>query len=185
MSGTMRAAILGAIAASAGATAACEALVGITDRQVAEAGASSDGEVSDGTAGGPMETGPESASDSMAAEGAADETGGNEAGPGTGADADAGSSTDGSSSDADAGPAAEGSVTDAGDGGDGAVLDPDLPCSMQGTTLFCDDFDTSSMPGSKWDQAKPIVADSGVVRFDTTDFVSPPQSAQVVAPPIT
>ena len=48
------------------------------------------------------------------------------------------------------------------------MTDPDLPCSQQGSVLFCDDFDNSSTPSSNWDTLYTL-ADSGVATLDTTD----------------
>jgi hypothetical protein len=202
MSGSRRVAILAAVVGAAGATVACEALVGITDRQVAPPDGGTDGQTSGSSSGGGTETGAEGAADSTApesgvgddgqtgsgqdAEAGMDAVADGDAGVGVGVDTGTGADS-GPGADADAGSDARPSLdaSDAGDGSDGAVMDPDLPCGMQAPGYrFCDDFDTSSTPGQKWDTANTL-ADGGVIQFDTAHFVSSPQSVQVVAPAVT
>jgi hypothetical protein len=172
MRGTRRAAILVLLA---GASGACEVLVGITDRQVAPHNDGGD----DATAAGDEETADAQRleQDTGPADVLQDELGaGAETATETSAPADAGADSDG------------GAPTNANDAADAYALDafdpdPDLPCSGQGTFVFCDDFDTSSTPGQNWDYTY-IQGDGGILQLDTVNYVSAPESAQVIVPVI-
>jgi len=205
MRGVRRLAILGTLAAGA---ASCEALVGIGDRELAPADASSgdgnggraneeaaggdassDGEpltASDSTTGGDA-TARDADHDHQAASlvDGADESSDTSTPTDSGEVGDAPSAADGATDVAAEGPS-EASGPEAGDGGDGgAPLDPDVPCAQQPLNLYCNDFDSVN-PLSTWSWTYNSNPDGGsILQLDTTAYVSPPRSVQVVAPPVT
>ena len=67
-----------------------------------------------------------------------------------------------------------------GDGGVEAGVPVGVPCSMQPTNVFCDDFDSEKafLPTWEWNQA-----DGGsTTGFDSTHYVTFPNSARFTAP---
>jgi hypothetical protein len=187
MKGVRRGAVVATMAAL---SAACEALIGITDREVApDAGTAVSFDASADTPAVTPDTGP----GDDGADSGTDDTGseGNEGDGAGGADGDGGTSappTDagggGDALDAQAGyDHYEGSSGyDAADGYDGAVADPDVPCGMQPPNLFCDDFDSVGTVGQGW-MYSYVGGDAGVLQLDTATYVSAPVSAQVVMTP--
>jgi hypothetical protein len=183
MRGPRRAWIL---AASALLTIACEALVGITDRQQA-VGNDAGPEAGAGDVTAPGDA-PVEATVTDDATGSTD-TASPPDGPDTTPPPDAGATSDTGSADAaDASSRADASVdaADASDAGaDTGAADPDLPCNMQPSSLFCADFDSvTSGLAYGWGYSYSST-DAGVAQFDTTDYVSGPASAQFVLAPIT
>lgn len=176
----------------AAASAACEALVGITDRELAPAvDATADGAT--GSEGGGLDgvdaqpdsdvtvgTGPDAGLDSSTSAEAGDAVG--EAGPTSDAGTDVIDDRAIPVEASEAGPGPDGS-----DGSDGAApTDPDLPCSQQPTFIFCEDFDsltTVSMLTQNWNYVYAS-NDGGLVLLDSTHFVSSPRSGQIIAPPV-
>jgi hypothetical protein len=186
-----RLAIVASLAAGAASAAAaagivsCQAIVGIKDRELASA------DVGNGTD-----------ADKVSAEvGTGDEANG-DATPGTSDDGmtgvgdvkgggdsnevqEAGGGHDGGSGETDGGP----SDAPVGDGGGmvdaGLPMDPDVPCSQQPSFLYCNDFDSVTSAAQTWDFAYLSNPDSGaLLQIDSTNYVSPPHSVQVVAPTV-
>lgn len=66
------------------------------------------------------------------------------------------------------------------DAGDAGIVEPSAPCSAQGTTLFCQDFDSVDAAGAGWGYTY-IGGDAGTFALDGLLSTSPPNSAQFVA----
>jgi hypothetical protein len=192
MRGARRAAILALVAGASAALGACEALVGITDRNAVAPGDSGAGPAETGggdTAMGGPDVGPASDTGSTPSEGSTDSPppvgdggdSGSDGADATASDADTGVTADATGDARDAMSATD--ARDAGDGGDGAVADPDVPCSQQVGVAFCDDFDTSAVVSDGWDFTN-ILADSGTDQLDTVTWVSAPKSALFVVSPV-
>lgn len=174
------------LAALAASVASCEALVGISEKELAPPppGNDASGDVASDDGG-------------SSAEGSADEIPSDGAKDGSSGDATEDSGGDGAGiadagTDGDAGGVApadgggdSGDAARAGDGGDAAMpMDPDVPCAMQPQFLYCNDFDSVTTIGQTWDYAYNSYADAGAqLRLFTGEFVSPPQSVQTFAPP--
>jgi hypothetical protein len=181
MTGERRVAILAIVGVTC---AACEALIGITDREVSNAPS---GEAGAGDAPGTPtnETGPgDETSSAPPVDTGAEGNATPEAGDDAGAQADADGATTPPPTDAGGAGDVE-KARDAGDGGDGAtssIPDPDYDCALQLPNLFCDDFDSVSTVGQGWayTYASP---DAGSVQLDSMTYVSAPVSAQVVVTP--
>ena len=91
------------------------------------------------------------------------------------------SDADGAVSDA-VGPDAKASSSEGGDSS-GVILDPDLPCLQQPTYIYCNDFDETSAVDQTWDWQSTNFASYGAMfLFDTTDFLSSPQSLKALIP---
>jgi hypothetical protein len=60
------------------------------------------------------------------------------------------------------------------------VTDPSAPCSQQPPFLFCEDFDSEDDAGNTWQWDTP--KGGSTIAIDSTDFKTPPHSAQIVAP---
>jgi hypothetical protein len=196
MRGVRRAAIIAAVAA---VSAACEALVGITDREVTAPGNEGGAEATTGDApeGIPGETGSDAtavAEGGLEASGNPpdDQTSGGSDGSADGvaegwAPVDA---NDGGPAVPDASDASDanvhldaGGASDAADAAADGGRDPDVPCSMQGTFIFCEDFDTETTVGQDW-TFFGAAGDGGTGQFDTNVYRSPPRSLQVASPPV-
>jgi len=180
-------ATLAAGAAGAAGIASCEAIVGIKDRELAP------DDVGNGTDADKMSTevgtGDEPNADStqgtpedgMAGVGDRDMGGG----------ADSNDAQEASGGHEASGGGTDGGVMDApiGDGGGmvdvGLPMDPDVPCSQQPSFLYCNDFDSVTSAAQTWDFAYLSNPDSGaLLQIDSTDYVSPPHSVQVIAPTV-
>jgi hypothetical protein len=61
------------------------------------------------------------------------------------------------------------------------AADPSLPCAQQPTFVFCDDFDSEVEAGDTWGWDTPQGGSS--IEMDSTDFKTPPRSAQIIAVP--
>jgi hypothetical protein len=181
---------LAIVATLAAGLASCEALVGISDKELAspdtgsadgdgraggEAGGDDSPTPTDGTVGGDHTT-----TDAPVGNSGDASDGGNVA-TDTGTTGDTGGPNDG------ARPVD--SATDApastGDGGDGAPpMDPDVPCSQQPTFIYCNDFDSVSTVGDTWDYTYNNNAEGGaILQLCSTTYVSPPHSVQMITPP--
>jgi hypothetical protein len=159
--------VLGATLAAA--LGGCELLVGITDKSIAsDAGfeANASGTASD-------DTGVDG--DARLVTSSQDGAGGLDAfSEASGADGE---------SDANGGNARDtASETSSPDAG--SVTDPDLPCSQQNSFLYCNDFDSVTSLSQTWDWLF-FTLDGGSFALDGVDYVSPPKSAQTVAPAMT
>jgi hypothetical protein len=67
---------------------------------------------------------------------------------------------------------------------DAGVADPSVPCSSQGTFLFCDDFDFEATVGQNWTYTL-ISADGGTLDFFSGAYTSPSRSMRASTPPTT
>jgi hypothetical protein len=185
MRGARRIAILASLSLLAGG---CEALVGITDRELARdagmgVGTSSGGGPNDGpsgSSGGEGDDGPTS----PAGEGSGPETSSSSSGGAT--DTSTSSEQPGSSGGGDAGNTTP-DVMSSGDAADtGSAVDPDLPCAMQPAFIYCNDFDSVTSVGQTWNWDYTNYPEAGTTfQFDMTDYRSPPNSAKGTLPPVT
>ncbi len=184
---------LAIVATLAAGLASCEALVGISEKELAppdtgsgdgdgrasgEAGGDDSSTPTDGTVGGDQAT-----ADAPVGNGDASD-GGNVA-TDTGARGDTGAANDAGSDATRPLDSATDAPASTGEGGDGAPpMDPDVPCSQQPTFLYCNDFDSVSSVGDTWDYTYNNNAEGGaILQLCSTTYVSPPHSAQMITPP--
>jgi hypothetical protein len=172
----------------AGAAAACEALVGITDRQLgaqgsdaSEGSAATGGDVSspatDATGEGPSGLDALADGDDASISTSSSSGGGQP-------DGDAGVSTDTLAPDAADVSTSDAPLRDAGaDAPDAAPLDPDLPCSMQPAFVFCEDWDSVATVGQNWSYVYPTPDGGGVAQIQSTYVRSSPHALQIIQPP--
>jgi hypothetical protein len=192
------------LAVLAGAAAACEALVGITDRQLAEQGFDAATDTTTGQGADVASEGTDLGHGNDAGDAPASGVDGS---PSADTSADTVPSTEvGTGSDVGLGTDAEASaVADAMDAGiadtwttdtltpdtsspppdaadAAAPLDPDVPCAQQPSFLFCDDFDLeTTVSAPPWDWIP--TSDAGVAQIESTIYRSSPHGLQVIVPP--
>jgi hypothetical protein len=183
MRGARRIAILAALSLLAGG---CEALIGISDRELAtDAGVGGGSSSGTGSSDAPVGT---SSGGEDGATMPGSETGASTSSSSSGMQQDGATSggqpmTDGGG-DTGVSPTDVATTNDAGDGG-GAVVDPDLPCAQQPSFVYCNDFDSVTSVGQTWNWDFTNYADAGAAfQFDTTDYRSPPQSVKGFLPAV-
>ncbi len=173
-----------------GLTGGCELVAGIQDRYlVADPGDATTGDADSTHDDSATRTDGESSIDSQDAAptegGATDATTGQDAATVVDAAApvDAPTIVDAGTDAATA--IVEATTPDAGSGNftppDAGTVDPSAPCSQQGTTLFCEDFDEETAVAQDWLYEIDTV-DGGSLAFFMGAYTSPPRSMQVTSP---